>query len=140
MKIKTILWIAVPKLAILGMVGFFIKFNGEAAGQLKRAQLLRAGAATPVELSSVKSATIEDVRELTGNIESPFMVKLSAKTAGRVDYKEVRTGDRVTKDQVLIRLDPTELQGVILTSQSNLAEARPFWASQVAGLTGVSMY
>jgi RND family efflux transporter MFP subunit len=50
-------------------------------------------------------------------------VKLSPKTNGRIEYLEVNEGDRVQAGQVLVRLDPSEIDAEVTRARAALAES-----------------
>jgi membrane fusion protein YbhG len=78
-----------------------------------------------------KSSHVEEKNELTlhGNVDIR-QVELAFNASGRVDQVLVREGDRVTKNQILARLDTTRLT-LALAQTEALAEAQ---RSQVAKL------
>lgn len=60
----------------------------------------------------------------TGTVESPQNVKIASKVTGRIEYLQVREGDRVKKGQVLVRIDPEQVEADVHQAMANLAEAQ----------------
>jgi RND family efflux transporter MFP subunit len=77
-----------------------------------------------VTLTVAAPRVIETTLETVGSLDSPYNVKLAPKTAGRIDYLEVREGAAVKTGQVLLRIDPTEIEGQVLQQQAAVAQAR----------------
>ena len=54
-------------------------------------------------LVSTETAAIRDIVKnfnATGTVESPQNVKIASKVSGRIDYLELREGDKVKRGQV----------------------------------------
>lgn len=84
----------------------------------------RGGGRGNVEVATSAPATIVNTLDVVGSVESPYNIRLSPKTAGRINYLEVREGARVTAGQILVKIDPTEIQGQILADRAAVAEAQ----------------
>jgi RND family efflux transporter MFP subunit len=59
-----------------------------------------------------------------GSLISPNKVQLSPKTSGKIEFLEVRPGDKVKPGQPLVRIDPTDARAQVLQARANLAAAR----------------
>ncbi|MHB8637202.1 MAG: efflux RND transporter periplasmic adaptor subunit [Fimbriimonadaceae bacterium] len=70
------------------------------------------------------SRTINEVLLAVGNVESPYKVEISPKSAGRIAYLQAREGDVVKVGEVLLKIDPSDLQGAVLQQEASVAEAR----------------
>jgi len=77
-----------------------------------------------VVLAPVQVRDVTHTSEATGTVEAPFNVKIAPKVAGRVDFLQVREGDRVRKGQVLVRIDPSEVEANVQQAAASLAEAQ----------------
>ena len=76
---------------------------------------------------SVTPATVRDIvqtYETVGSIEAPNTAKIAAKVTGRIEYLEVREGAVVTEGQVLVRIDPAEVEAQVGAARSAVSEAR----------------
>jgi RND family efflux transporter MFP subunit len=91
---------------------------------LANAHASRAGAAATVELATVATRDIIGVFEATGTVEAPLEVKLASKVSGRINFLEVHEGDKIRKGQVLVRLDPSQINAQVAQQKANLAEAQ----------------
>src|SRR5579871_4561477 len=128
-------WIAI--LLPIFALGFLIAWrihskNVETATQdQQRAARSKAPAAV-----SVAAASYQDIVHTfkgIGSVESPFNVKISSKVTGLIDYLQVREGDHVQKGQVLVRIDPTQVQAQNPTNVNVTATIK----QQVANLASV---
>jgi RND family efflux transporter MFP subunit len=95
-------------------------------------------------LVTVSPATVRDVVnafENAGGVEAPFNVKLSPKVTGRIEYLVAREGDKVTAGQMLVRIDPTEVEAEVRQREADLAAAqsRLAQASLIQGSTSVGI-
>lgn len=77
-----------------------------------------------VELAVAQVRDIRKTFQATGTVESMQNVKISTKVTGRIEYLQAREGDKVTQGQVLVRIDPTQVQALVRQQQANLAEAK----------------
>lgn len=78
-------------------------------------------------IASLAPAQIRDIVrtfEATGSVEAPLSVKIAPKVTGRIDYLEVREGDRVQRGQVLVRIDDSEVEGEVQRQMAAVAEAK----------------
>jgi HlyD family secretion protein len=74
---------------------------------------------------SFSLAHVQDVSqsfENVGSVEAPLSVNIAAKVTGRIDLLEAREGDRVTKGQVLVRIDPAQVEAQVRQARATLAE------------------
>src|SRR5437764_7863672 len=62
--------------------------------------------------------------ESIGSVEAPLTVRLASKIPGRVDYLKVHEGDHVIPGQVLVRIDPSEIDAQVHQQEAAVAEAQ----------------
>src|SRR5690349_8272826 len=116
--------IGVFVVALGALIGWRMMAKKAATDELNKTQQARRGGATNVQLATAVSRDIVQSLETVGSVESPYNVKLSPKVAGRIDYLEVREGTAVKPGQILVKIDPTEVEGQVLQQQAAVAEAR----------------
>nr|CAA9261955.1 hypothetical protein AVDCRST_MAG63-2471 [uncultured Armatimonadetes bacterium] len=92
--------------------------KSEAAGNAMR------NAPALVETAALKRQDIVKTFEAVGSVEAPLAVDVTPKVTGRILYLGVREGDRVTAGQVLVNIDPAEVQAEVLQRRAALAGAR----------------
>jgi len=63
-----------------------------------------------VRLVSVEQGRLPRIVTVTGTLAADEEVAVSFKVAGRISEMAVDLGSRVSKDQVIARLDPTDFQ------------------------------
>lgn len=80
--------------------------------------------AIPVTVADVQNATGAEVIEATGTLVLKRETALSFKVAGVITTLSVRAGDAVTADQVLARLDQTEIMAREREARAQLELAR----------------
>lgn len=138
---KKTLWIGLPLLILVVLVGWRYQSNRQAAGAQAQQSGQRRGAAPTVELAIAGPKTIITTIETVGSAESPFRVELAPKISGRIESLTVREGDSVRKGDVLVRIDPAEQRSLVLQMEANLAEARSRLAQaqlgQIPNSTGI---
>ncbi len=108
---------------LIGMVAWRLKGKSEATAAQALAIQARAKAAPLVSLSTVAVRDIGRSYAGIGSVESPFNVKISTKVTGRIEYLTKREGDAVKVGEVLVRIDPTQIEAQIAQAQSAVAEA-----------------
>jgi RND family efflux transporter MFP subunit len=119
-------WVGVGVIGIglLSLIGWRWKGEVAAAQELKQQQGARRGSTPAVEIARAETRAILDTIETVGTLESPFRARLSPRTAGRVVSIDVREGDLVSAGQVLVRVDPQELDAVVLQQRASVSESR----------------
>src|ERR671932_38138 len=70
----------------------------------------RRDPAVTVTTETIKSRNLEAVVSASGKIQPKRLVNISADTPGRVVNLAVNEGDRVTKGQFLLQIDPKSLR------------------------------
>jgi RND family efflux transporter MFP subunit len=117
---KVLPWL-VPALVLFGLVVWRFMGRGEAQqvsqqqGKKKPATVRIAPATGRLMVQSLQSV---------GNVESPYKIEISPKSAGRIEYLEAREGDVVSAGQIILKIDPSDLQGAVLQQEAAVAEAR----------------
>ena len=90
--------------------------NPSGAGSQKKAPL--------VEVATIQLGDIARVLQTTGTVVSANEVQISSKVEQRIIWLDVRESDRVTKGQVLVRLDATELEAQTRQAQAEIRVAQ----------------
>lgn len=120
---RRILFVLVP-LALLGvLIGWRLKGKAAEVAAQQKTRTARLKAAPMVSAVPAEARDIVETFETTGSVEAPFNVRLSSKITGRIDYLQAREGDRVKLGQVLVRLDPVEVDALVAREKASLAEA-----------------
>src|SRR5437762_10483309 len=82
----------------------------------------RAPGAT-VTVEAIKTRDLEAIVSASGKIQPKRLVNISADTAGRVVNLAVNEGDRITKGQFLLQIDPRSLRTRVDNSTASLQAA-----------------
>ena len=119
---KFLVW-GIPALLLVGLIvwRFTVKISANAQVNQQRSA---SGRAAAVELATASGRLIESGIQSVGNIESPFKVDIAPKSTGRIDFLQVREGDKVTAGQVVLKIDPSSLEGSLLQQEAAAAAAR----------------
>src|SRR5438876_9630750 len=115
--------VLVPLLLLGALIGWRMHEKTVAAATQNQMRAARMKAPPVVAVAAARVRDIAPTFEAVGGVEAPFNVKIASKTAGRIDFLEVREGDRVTQGQVLVRIDPSEIQAQVGQQQAAVAEA-----------------
>ena len=91
-------------------------------GSTGRAGRGRGGAVVPVETVTVQRISIQREVDLTGTLLSPDQAKVSSEASGVVQDVPVQLGTEVRVGDVLVRLDPRELQLALDRAESALRQ------------------
>ena len=103
--------IGVGVLAILGAIAF-------ANFKFKRTE------GVTVNTEAIKKRNLEAIVSASGKIQPKRSVNISADTMGRVTNLAVEEGDRITKGQFLLQIDPKNLASAFNMSEASLAASR----------------
>ncbi len=101
----------------------FTQQQAKAAAEKRAGEAMRSAPAL-VETAMVARQDIVKTVEAVGNVEAPLSVDVTPKVTGRILYLGVREGDRVQAGQVLVRIDPAEVQAEVRLKKAALAGAR----------------
>jgi RND family efflux transporter MFP subunit len=115
--------VLVPLLVLGALIGWRLREKTVAAAMQNQQRAARMKAPPVVAVAAARVRDIVPTFESVGSVEAPFNVKIAAKATGRVDYLQVREGDRVTRGQVLVRIDPSEIEAQVRQQQASLSEA-----------------
>jgi RND family efflux transporter MFP subunit len=116
--------IVVMLLGILfGLLGWRFVQKTAANNASKQLAASRKNAATVVNVSTARRRKIVQEIDGVGSMESPFTVNLSPNVSGRINFLQVREGDRVRKGDILIRIDPQQVEAMIAQAEANVAQA-----------------
>ena len=102
--------------ALLGGCGGRSTSSPSAAAAQKKTPL--------VEVAAVQIGDIARVLQTTGTVASANEIQVSSKVEQRITWLTVREGDRVTRGQVLARLDTTELDAQTRQAQAEVRVAQ----------------
>jgi len=117
------IWAIVFGVALLALIGWRVASKKQGDSQFSKAGGGRNRPST-VEVATAKPADILNTVNVVGNLESPNTVDLSPRITGRIEFLQAREGDPVKAGQVLVRIDPSDLNQQILQAQANVAEAK----------------
>lgn len=79
----------------------------------------------PIEISATSGSSTDAVLlDATGYVIAAHKIELAAKVIGRVAWVGVEMGDKVKKDQVLVRLEDDEYKARAMQQQGQLDNAR----------------
>ena len=77
-----------------------------------------------VNVEAVQKRRLEAIVSASGKIQPRTLVNISADTMGRVTGLAVNEGDRVTKGQFLLEIDPRNLRTRVESGEASLPGAR----------------
>lgn len=84
----------------------------------------RRSDATEVTAEAVRTRDLRSLVTASGTIQASRFVNMSAVQMGRVTRLGVEEGDRVTKGQFLLQIDPNTLRGTVQRSEAAVEAAR----------------
>ena len=119
-----LLYVLVPAVLLFGLIAWRVGLKKKETADRNKVAAARKNALPNVTVVPVALHDIVQTYEAVGTVESPFNVRLASKITGRIDYLQAREGDRVTKGQVLVRIDPSEITATVAQQQSGVAEAQ----------------
>ncbi len=121
---KRALYAILPLAILLAAVGLRLgQKRSEVSAQTKQ-RAARMKAPPVVAVAPVRVQDIVQSFDSVGTVEAPLSVNIAAKASGRIEYLQVHEGDRVTKGQVLVRTDASEVEANVRQEQAALAEAQ----------------
>jgi HlyD family secretion protein len=104
---------------VVGLVGVAV------VGWMGYANLgLKRTAGTTVNTEKIQMRDLEATVSASGKVQAKREVKVSNEASGKVLRLAVREGDMVTQGQVLVEIDPTQLQTTVEEREASLASAQ----------------
>ncbi len=110
---------------VLAVVGFIV---------WQRVTASATNSSVKVQTTSVQLGTLAASVSAAGNISAPSQVALAFTSSGRVAQVNVKVGDLVKKNQVLLELDATDLNLSLKTAQVGLTSAQASYDQTKADL------
>lgn len=116
--------VLVPVLVLAGLIGWRLRMRSIELAKETGSRQARMKAPASVTVTPATVRDIVHVYEGVGSVESPFNVRLASKVSGRITFLEAHEGDPVRKGQVLVRIDPSEIEAQVRQQMAAVAEAR----------------
>src|SRR5688500_4137850 len=94
-------YIAIPVILLFALIGWRVR--AKQIELAKQDEVRESRKKAPATVSAAPAQVRDLVQTFTGvgSIESPFNVRIAPKVTGRIEYLQLREGDRVTVGQVL---------------------------------------
>ena len=104
---------------VVGLVGVAV------VGWLGYANLgLKRASGTTVNTEKIQMRDLEATVSASGKVQAKREVKVCNEASGKVLKLAVREGDMVKQGQVLVEIDPTQLQTTVEEREASLASAQ----------------
>ncbi len=113
-----------PVAILLSLIGWRIVQKKAGMAAEVNQQSAKTHGKPSVAVTVAKTQDICQIFEATGSIEAPLNVKIAPKITGKIEYLTAREGDRVKQGQVLVRIDPSEVDADVRQQRAAVAEAR----------------
>lgn len=121
---KRAIAVLIPLIVLGALIGWRLKLKKQEAETETQMMVMRMKSPPVVAVAPAQSRDIVHNFESVGTVEAPFNVNISSKITGRIIHLGVREGDRVRHGQVLVRIDPSEVEAEVRQQQAVVAEAR----------------
>jgi HlyD family secretion protein len=118
------IYVLVPLLLLGALIGWRLRSKQQEVAAQSRVREARRKSPPVVSVAPVEVRDIVHTFEAIGSIDAPFYVRIASKTTGRIDFLQAREGDRVTQGEVLVRIDPSEIDAQVRQQEAALAEAQ----------------
>ncbi len=89
----------------------------------------------PVEVAVLTTGPLENSLRFSANLEAETQVKVLARAPGQVIKLKVEEGDKVKKNEILLRLEDAEQRSALKRAETELDEAKRIFAKQEKLLT-----
>jgi RND family efflux transporter MFP subunit len=117
-------YVLIPVVVLAGLIIFRLAQKRAAFSAQVAQRAARMTAPMPVSVATARVDDIAQTFDSVGNVEAPLSVNIASKITGRIDFLHVREGDPVTSGQVLVRVNPDQVEAQVRQQQAAVAEAR----------------
>jgi len=122
-------------IAVGALLGVVILFYLHSAGLIRPGLLPPSASSGPdARLAQVTAMTVPIEAQVVGSIESRTPVEVSSNVAARVRAVHVRAGQRITAGEILVEMDPSNLdagvaqaRGAVAAAQAEVAKSAADW-------------
>jgi|LSQX01.2.fsa_nt_gb HlyD family secretion protein len=121
---KRLVGILIPMVILGALISWRLLEKRAERADLEQQRGARSGSAPRVAVTPAELRDIRATFKATGTLEAPSKVKLSPRVSGRITFLQAREGDRVGRDEVLVRIDSSEVEAQVRQQQAGLAEAQ----------------
>jgi RND family efflux transporter MFP subunit len=109
-------------ISVILVIALFLSFIAADAKE-KVDAIPPVSAAVPIETITVQSQDLPVVIETVGRIRPDREVLVSAEIPGKIESYRADVGDRVTKDQILVQIEPADYRLALREAEANLSAA-----------------
>lgn len=121
---KSRAYLLVPVLLLAFLIGYRLVQKRNDFSTRSRQRVARMKVPPTVSFGLARIEDIAQSVDSVGSVEAPLSVNIAAKLTGRIEYLAAREGDRVVKGQVLVRIDPSQVEAQVRQARAALAEER----------------
>jgi HlyD family secretion protein len=121
---KRWVYVLVPLLVLGVLIGWRLRAKQVEVAAQSRVREARRKSPPVVSVAPVEVRDIVHTFTAVGTIDAPLTVRIASKVTGRIDFLQAHEGDRVKRGQVLVRIDPSEIEAQVREQQAALAEAQ----------------
>jgi HlyD family secretion protein len=121
---KRWVYVLVPLLVLGALIGWRLRAKQVEVAAQSRVREARQKSPPVVSVAPVEVRDIVHTFTAVGTIDAPLNVRIASKVTGRIDFLQAHEGDRVKRGQVLVRIDPSEIEAQVRQQQAALAEAQ----------------
>jgi HlyD family secretion protein len=107
---------------------------GAVAATIGAISAARRGKVVQVRIEAAESRDLESVVNASGWVRPNRKVDVQADIMGRITSLQVKEGDRVKRDQVLLRIDPSEYESAVERARAAVSESQAREAQTRANL------
>jgi membrane fusion protein (multidrug efflux system) len=111
-------------ISVILVLAVFLSFIATGAEETEKVTVTPpVTASVPIETMTVQAQDLPVVIETVGRIRPDREVLISAEIPGKIESYGADVGDRVTKDQLLVQIEPTDYRLALREAEANLTAA-----------------
>lgn len=114
----------IPILVLFGLIGWRLSINKQEKVTQEKTAQARKSALPNVNVAPAVTRDIVHTYEGIATVDAPYNVRIASKVTGLLTYLQVREGDTVKVNQVVARIDPSEIEAQVRAQQAAVAEAQ----------------
>jgi membrane fusion protein, multidrug efflux system len=120
-KKRSFMWVWIVLILIVGLVGFRMYQNKQAAAQAAKQKAAAAQRGVPISTTTATQGSIGVYINALGTVTPVYTATITSRVDGQINSVNYREGQMVHKGDILLQIDPRPYQAALTQAEGTLA-------------------